>query len=355
MPVIEPRLGRAGAFEQLGEHRERRRRVAARRRRLADREADLALRHGDAGERVHHEHHVGAAVAEGLGDAGGDECRAQAHQRRLVRGRRRPRWSGPGPRRRGRLRGTRAPRGRARRPGRCTDTRRRCRGRSSRAARTCRRRSRRRAPSAGPPDRGEGVEGAHAQLQRGVDARRVHGRRRLVASETKPSASSGPIAVDGAAEAVEHAAEQPGSGGHEHRFVAVERTGAPALMPVDAAERHAAHAVRASTRRPRRRRAVPSPIVTRSPRRTSADRADVRRSTPRTAMTTSPVRSGAAARSGVARTAAGCGREARGRCHRARRVPGVPAARRCRCARRGGRRGARRRRRPCARLGSARS
>ena len=61
-----------------------RRRVAARRGRLADRQADLALRHGEARDRVHHQHHVGALVAEVLGDRGRGERRLDAHQRRLV-------------------------------------------------------------------------------------------------------------------------------------------------------------------------------------------------------------------------------------------------------------------------------
>ena len=80
-------LAGARALEQLREQGERRRRVAAGGRRLADREADLALGHRDAGQRVHHQHHVRALVAERLRDAGGDEGGAQAHDRGLVRGR----------------------------------------------------------------------------------------------------------------------------------------------------------------------------------------------------------------------------------------------------------------------------
>ena len=77
----------AGALEQLGQQGEDARRVAARGRRLAGRQPDLALRHGDAGQAVHHQHDVPAVVAEPLGDPGGDERRPQSHDRRLVGGR----------------------------------------------------------------------------------------------------------------------------------------------------------------------------------------------------------------------------------------------------------------------------
>ena len=76
----------AGAFEQLRQHREDRRRVAAGRRRLAGRQADLALGEGQPGDAVHHQQHVAAAVAKPLGDPGGDEGRPQPHHRRLVGG-----------------------------------------------------------------------------------------------------------------------------------------------------------------------------------------------------------------------------------------------------------------------------
>ena len=77
----------AGALEQPRQDGEHRRRVAARRRRLADREPDLALRHREAGQRVHHQHHVEARVAEVLGDRGREERAADADQRRLIGGR----------------------------------------------------------------------------------------------------------------------------------------------------------------------------------------------------------------------------------------------------------------------------
>ncbi len=57
----------AGALEEAGEESEDRRRVAAGRGRLADGEADLALRHRDARDGIHHEDSVAARVAEGLG------------------------------------------------------------------------------------------------------------------------------------------------------------------------------------------------------------------------------------------------------------------------------------------------
>ncbi len=82
-----PRCGRAGALEQLRQQREHARRVAARGGRLADRQADLALRHGEARDRVHHQHHVGALVAEVLRDRGRRERGLDAHERGLVGGR----------------------------------------------------------------------------------------------------------------------------------------------------------------------------------------------------------------------------------------------------------------------------
>ena len=75
---------RARALQQLREHREDGRRVAARRGRLADRQADLALGHREARDRVHHQHHVAALVAEVLRDRGRRERGLQAHQRGLV-------------------------------------------------------------------------------------------------------------------------------------------------------------------------------------------------------------------------------------------------------------------------------
>ena len=79
-------LAGAGALEQLGEQGEDRRRVAAGGGHLAGRQADLALGHGEARDAVHHEHDVAALVAEVLGDAGGGQRGAQAHERRLVGG-----------------------------------------------------------------------------------------------------------------------------------------------------------------------------------------------------------------------------------------------------------------------------
>ena len=76
----------AGALEQLRQQGEHARRVAARGGRLADRQADLALGHGEARDRVHHQHDVAALVAEVLGDRGGGEGGLDAHQRGLVGG-----------------------------------------------------------------------------------------------------------------------------------------------------------------------------------------------------------------------------------------------------------------------------
>ena len=85
-PVIEPVDAGAGLLQQLRHHREDARRVAAGGRRLAGGQADLALGHGGAGDRVHEQQHVAALVAERLGDPGGHERGLEPHQRRLVRG-----------------------------------------------------------------------------------------------------------------------------------------------------------------------------------------------------------------------------------------------------------------------------
>ena len=87
MPVMLPCRVGAGALEQARQRGEHRRRIALRGRRLADGEADLAPRHRDARDRVHHQQHVLALVAEVLGDRGRDERAARAHERGLVAGR----------------------------------------------------------------------------------------------------------------------------------------------------------------------------------------------------------------------------------------------------------------------------
>ncbi len=78
-------LGHSGALQEARQQAEHARGIAARRRRLPGAEADLALCHGEAGERVHQQQHVAVLVAEPLGDACGEECRPDPHQRRRVR------------------------------------------------------------------------------------------------------------------------------------------------------------------------------------------------------------------------------------------------------------------------------
>ena len=87
MPVMLPLSSVAGALEQARQRGEHRRRIALRRRRLADGEADLAPRHRDARDRVDHQQHFLALIAEILGDRRRDERAARAHERRLVAGR----------------------------------------------------------------------------------------------------------------------------------------------------------------------------------------------------------------------------------------------------------------------------
>ena len=85
-PVMEPRPKFPGALADFRQQVEDRRRVALLAGRFAGGEADLALRHGEAGDRIHHEQHVGALIAEILGDGESDEAGAHAQRRGTVGG-----------------------------------------------------------------------------------------------------------------------------------------------------------------------------------------------------------------------------------------------------------------------------
>ena len=76
----------SGPLDQLGQQGEDRRRIAARGRRLARGQADLALGHGIARDRVHQQQDVLALVAKILGDRRGGGRRLHADQGRLVAG-----------------------------------------------------------------------------------------------------------------------------------------------------------------------------------------------------------------------------------------------------------------------------
>src|SRR5437868_885107 len=52
---------------------------------LADGQPDLTLRHGEAGDRIHHERHFLAATAKPFGDRSRNPGPLQALQRRLIR------------------------------------------------------------------------------------------------------------------------------------------------------------------------------------------------------------------------------------------------------------------------------
>ena len=60
----------AAALQQLGQLRVNRRRIATGHRRFSHRQPDLALGHGEARQRVHHQQHVVALIPEILSDAG---------------------------------------------------------------------------------------------------------------------------------------------------------------------------------------------------------------------------------------------------------------------------------------------
>ena len=79
-------FGRPGPLHQPRQQREDRRRVAFGRRRFARRQPDLALGHGEAGDRVHHQDHVFSLVAEIFRDRRSRQSGLQADQRRLVGG-----------------------------------------------------------------------------------------------------------------------------------------------------------------------------------------------------------------------------------------------------------------------------
>ncbi len=208
--------GRARALEQLRQHREHARRVAARRRRLADGEADLALGDRKPRDRVHHQQHVVAGVAEVLGDRRRDEGRLDPHERRLV-GRRDD--------------DDRARQGVAevaldeleqlaaaladqadhvhRRRGRARDRAQERRLADARAGED--------AQALAAPAGDERVEGAHAELEPLADPRPVHRRRRHAGDRARLPAADLRPAVDRAAEAVQHASEQGVADRHAER------------------------------------------------------------------------------------------------------------------------------------------
>ena len=76
----------AGPLHQLRQQGEDRGGIAAGGGRLAGGQPDLALRQGEAGQRVHQQQHVLALVAEVFGDGRGRQGRLHADQGRLVAG-----------------------------------------------------------------------------------------------------------------------------------------------------------------------------------------------------------------------------------------------------------------------------
>ncbi len=75
------------ALENLRQHRKHRWRVAFLAGRFAGRQSDFALRHRQAGHRIHHQQHVLALIAEVFGHRQRDETGADAQRRRPVRSR----------------------------------------------------------------------------------------------------------------------------------------------------------------------------------------------------------------------------------------------------------------------------
>ena len=83
---MDPLLTEAGPLQKAGKEPEDAGRIATRRRWLPRGQTHLALGHGEAGDRVHHQHDVVALVPEPLGDTGRRERGPDAHDRRCVRG-----------------------------------------------------------------------------------------------------------------------------------------------------------------------------------------------------------------------------------------------------------------------------
>ena len=75
---MEPCLEVAGALQNSGQQVEDGRRIAFLAGRFAGGQADFALRHGEAGNRIHNQQHFGALVAEVFGDGEGHEAGADA-------------------------------------------------------------------------------------------------------------------------------------------------------------------------------------------------------------------------------------------------------------------------------------
>ena len=77
----------AGALQEPRQLREHSRRITFGARRLAGRQPDLALRHREAGDRIHQQQNVLGLIAEVLGDGEREIGRLTARQRWLVGGR----------------------------------------------------------------------------------------------------------------------------------------------------------------------------------------------------------------------------------------------------------------------------
>ena len=103
---------------------------------------------------------------------------------------------------------------------------------ASTSAPTCRRPSRQRCPCAGPRTGGEGVEHAHAEIERRADpVARMRRRRRGAQRIGRGAARQRPLAVDRLAHGIDHAA-QPGLGRPDRRRqCARRRPGSRAARP----------------------------------------------------------------------------------------------------------------------------
>ncbi len=84
VPGDAPLFGGTGALEELGQHGEDRWWITPGGGRLTGRQPDLALRHGEARQGVHHQHDVLALVTEPFGDPRGRERGPDADESGLV-------------------------------------------------------------------------------------------------------------------------------------------------------------------------------------------------------------------------------------------------------------------------------
>ena len=222
---------RAGAFEQLRQQGEGGGRVAARGGGLAGGQADLPLGHGHAGQGVHHQHGVAAGVPEVLGDPGGGEGGLAAHHGGLVAGGDHHHGAGQPLGAEVVLEEAADLAAALAHQGDDGDL-------GVGAARDHGQQGGLAHPGAGEQadalaaaEGGEGVHGAHAGAQLGVDGVPLQGVRRGPVHAGELHAGDRPLAVEGPAQGVHHPADQSVPHGHLPAPVGAQHGGAGGRRP----------------------------------------------------------------------------------------------------------------------------